>query len=764
MQGQFGLNKKNPVITIQTTSDENNLIVYIGFLYYTVIPNNPASIQYRLLVGQLALAGFSIARLMDFFGFTRPTIMRYRDIVKDTLDEAEMFAKIRGYNSEKSKLVPDVEAYIKSRFETVYRSNRISYNQQLRKEIFEKYQIELSAEALRRVIAPLRQQIDNQPKAEPENSEKTDSSSSEDSLDEQVSLNSQSTSENNMALFEAEASSSSDVVKTTSEIVTELASEKDTNKGEFFLHAGVLLLNFWLTDFTAGFGNLSATFMQWLYQIFAGAVNFEQARYLSLNEFSRFIGKTAASVSKSRLFLSNLAYNSFGHTLQLLFGVNLQCMKEHWENKSHYFYIDGHFDPYYGGTEILKGWCCILNRAMKGTNHYTIHDIQGYPISKELKDCFDDFRVYLEQAIPQIKSFTLGAPFGIVFDRGGFSEALFADFDAKGVYFITWEKYFDIEKESELKFDSLVVIEREINEVGHFKPVDFECAETTYRIGERFSCRKIIIHTEQEDNHGQKSDFYASILTNDPFINHQLLVELMTGRWRCQENDYKYEKKHFGLDQITSYDVTPTKSIQSLIDEQKGHLDALNQEQADHRAKQELLYQKLGVKRLTKKRAERIQNEAEQNPQMYECMLTLRALQPKLKDLISQIKQQQKKIKRLEKIENKGYVQLDYRKKQIFDHIRFTARNIFYKAVTEFKMHYTNLRDLHVVFRKLVRSNGYIQFEKEQVIVTLHCPFFRGRVLDAVNNFLEKLNQKEPTILDGSNRKISFFVKSEVAN
>lgn len=764
MQGQLGLDKKNPIITIQTTIDENYLIVFIGFLFYTMIPNNPASIQYRLLVGQLALAGFSITRLAEIFCFTRPTIMRYRDIIRDTLDESEMFAKLKGYNSEKTKLLPDVEAYIRSRFETVYRSNRASYNQQLRKEIFEKYQIKLSAEALRRVIAPLRQQIDNQEQIKPVNSGKDDSSSSDVSVDERASLNNQSTSDNDIAPIEAQISSSSNVDETTSEIATEVAFTKDTNKGEFFLYAGVLVLNFWLADFTSCFGNLSATLLQWLYQIFAGAVNFEQARYLSFNEFSRFIGKAAASVSKNRLFLSNLAYNSFEQILQMLFEVNLQCMKKHWENKSHYFYIDGHFDPYYGCLEILKGWCCIFNRAMKGTNHYTIHDMQGYLIYKELKDCFDDFRIYLKQAIAKIKSFMLGTPFGIVFDRGGFSEAMFADFNAEGVYFVTWEKYFDIEKESELKFDSSVVIEREINEVNNFKAVYFNCAETTYRIGESFSCRKIIIHTEQEDKHGQKSDFYASILTNDPLINHQLLVELMTDRWRCQENDYKYEKKHFGLDQITSYDVIPPKSIQSLIDEQKGNLDALKQEHTDIRAKQDKLYQQLGVKRLTQKWAKRIQDEAEQNPQMYECMVTLRALQPKLKDLTSQIKQLEKKIKRLEKIEKKGYVQLDYRKKQIFDLIRFTARNIFYKAVSEFRMYYTNLRDLHVVFWKLIRSNGYIQFEKEKVIVTLHCPFFRGRVLVAVKNFLEKLNQKESIILDGSNRKIVFFVKSEVAN
>ncbi len=141
-------------------------------------------------------------------------------------------------------------------------------------------------------------------------------------------------------------------------------------------------------------------------------------------------------------------------------------------------------------------------------------------------------------------------------------------------------------------------------------------------------------------------------------------------------------------------------------------------------------------------------------------MITLRALQSKLRQLQAQITQQQKKIKRLEKIEKKGYVKLDYRKKQILDHIKFTTRNIFYDAISDFKFHYSNLRDLHVVFWKLVRSPGSIKYDKEQISVTLYCPFFKGRSLDAVQKFIEMLNNKKTMLLDNSNRNIVFHIKS----
>ena len=145
-------------------------------------------------------------------------------------------------------------------------------------------------------------------------------------------------------------------------------------------------------------------------------------------------------------------------------------------------------------------------------------------------------------------------------------------------------------------------------------------------------------------------------------------------------------------------------------------------------------------------------------------MLTARALIPELTELTIQIDRQKNKLKRLKKIEQKGYVRLDYRSKQIFDHIRFSSRNIFYMAVNEFKSYYPNLRDYHEVFRKLIHASGHIEFSKEQVIVYLYCPFFSGRVLRAVNEFVKYVNQNQPTMLDGTNRKITFFVNSKIAN
>lgn len=746
MQGQLGMNPKKPLITLQTSDDKKNLQVYVGFLHYETVPNDLKSLQYRQLVARFAVMGFPIALLSREFRFSRPTVLHFKEIMANVTDEEETFARLRGNNRQKTKLVPEVEAYLKGRFATVYADNRGSYNRQLRQEVQELFKVELSPEALRQVIAPLRHEIDSKVKAAPTMTPVVEDSPLPTSETQQ--------------LLETHLSLAGVAESVPQATVESRQLETDQEKGQLYLHAGLLVLNLWLADFAKAFKSWGGFLLQWLYQIFAGAVNFERARYLARHEFSRFLGRTAMSVSKSRAFLKKLAHKYFVPCLNMLFKVNLENIIKTLEKAVSYFYADGHFDPYHGQTGILPGWCCLLNRTMKGSNHYMIHNELGYPLFKELKDGFDDFRVFIKHAIQKIKAFVAGARFGMIFDRGGFSQDLFRAFHTDGAYYLTWEKYFDIEKESALVFDVAVTIEREINQVGRVRPITFDCAETTYPASrdDDLSCRKLVIRCE--DKSAEDSLFHASILTNDPTITAQRMVELMTGRWSCQENDFRYEKKHFGLDQITSYDVLPPESIQGRIDEQKGHLEALKKNLAESRDQRQQLLAQLGIKRLTKKARARIEKDADRDPQPYQRMQTLQALQPKLQELSRQINQLEKKIKRLEKIEAKGYVRLDYRKKQLFDHLRFTARNIFYNAIAEFRTHYPNLRDLHVVFWKLVRSSGYIKNDKEKIIVTLICPFFEGRVRRAVERFLEALNAKEPVLLDSSRRPIVFRLES----
>jgi hypothetical protein len=283
MQGQLGMNPKKPLITLQTSDDKKTLQVYVGFLHYETVPNDPKSLQYRQLVARFAVMGFPIALLSREFGFSRPTVYQFKEIMANSTDEEEMFARLRGFNRQKTKLLPEVEAYLKGRFATVYAGNRGSYNRQLREEVQKLFEVTLSPEALRQVISPLRHALDEKAKAASTVTPVVEDSplppSENRQLQEehavaQTSSRQVGTAIDDMAFPVAPESAVAPIsdetpnaevaeksfapleppslapriAEPTPQAVVE-TSPFDQEKGRHYLHAGLLVLNLWLADF-----------------------------------------------------------------------------------------------------------------------------------------------------------------------------------------------------------------------------------------------------------------------------------------------------------------------------------------------------------------------------------------------------------------------------------------------------------------------------------------------------------------------------------
>ncbi len=136
-----------------------------------MIPNDRKSVQHKLLVAQLALAGFSIIQLMHIFKFSRSTICRYRDIIVNHTNEAEMFAHLCGHHKDKTKITPEVEAYAQKRFRAIYKVNRKDYNKKIREEIRQQFGVAISGESLRCLTVSLRKKKDDQTPSESSDSE-----------------------------------------------------------------------------------------------------------------------------------------------------------------------------------------------------------------------------------------------------------------------------------------------------------------------------------------------------------------------------------------------------------------------------------------------------------------------------------------------------------------------------------------------------------------------------------------------------------------
>lgn len=754
MQGVIGVEKKKSFIHIVKNTDESVLSVYIGFALFETISNDSTSFAFRCLVARLAKSGFSLTAIAQAFGLDWRTVKRYRDILSSSQSDQELLDRLIGYHHKNTKITPEVEAYIRTRFRRLYPKNRKNYNQQLRKEIQQEFDVTLSTEALRRLIAPIRQELDKQTPAE-------------NSGEQKPGATVQTTS---CALVATETSSitclsedGDDLPSPASSLVTptsEAHADKPT-ANNFYRCAGLLVLNLWIQEFVCQLKVDVSPLLQWLYQILYGVVNFEQSRYFPRHEIETFIDSNTIGVSQSRHCLWSMAYKNFDQYVQALFEVNLNFVsKLPGDARTNYYYLDGHFDPYFGKLGILKGWCCLMNRTLKGTVHYVIHDVTGSVVLTDLQDCFADFRDYIKTIIPRIKSFAGHLPevrSGLVYDRGGFSQELFEEHDRTKTCFITWEKGFKVSDENELSFEGSVTLRQEKNDVGNFRTIEIEYLETTYRSSLGYECRKFIIKRDDEDK-----PMYASILSNDQQSDASTLITHMLKRWTCQENDFKYEKAHFGLDKITSY-ANEQITLKEKIQTDKGEVKALEKEVDELKKERQKLLEQLGVKRLTKKKIERIQKaNTNGDDKELQTLQQYEQIKVELAKTQKHCTKKQKAIKRMEKIESNGYVRLDLRQKQILDQLKIIARNIFYQVIKEFRKSYRNLRDIHVVLRQLTQTPGFITFLDNEVQVNLQSSF-SGKAATAVSEFLETINSRPLKMLDGSERKIHFHLHNKVA-
>jgi len=133
------------------------------------------------------------------------------------------------------------------------------------------------------------------------------------------------------------------------------------------------------------------------------------------------------------------------------------------------------------------------------------------------------------------------------------------------------------------------------------------------------------------------------------------------------------------------------------------------------------------------------------------------ALNEKLAALEVQIAKTQKEVSRLTLLVAQNKVRLDSRNKRLMDVLKVIARNAFYKALAPFKQDYDNYRDDHDHFRQLTRCGGVLQPDTSQVTVHLLPRVnYPKKLRKIVERYLEQVNQSEPRMPDGSDRRLIF--------
>lgn len=200
-----------------------------------------------------------------------------------------------------------------------------------------------------------------------------------------------------------------------------------------------------------------------------------------------------------------------------------------------------------------------------------------------------------------------------------------------------------------------------------------------------------------------------SVLVNDKHMTTREAVTAIFSRW-IQENDFLYEIRHFGINQITSYDFEDYGSLkESLIEKtvwsdeyisKKIMLNSLN------KTLMELLIKKEngGIRAAGMKNGERQR---------------INELKAEIKESAKAIRMMEKKCIKEEKLIKNGAQKLNTEPKQYMDIVKITARNIFFRLFEKFRPLYNNFRNDHVMLRELTRAPGFVTIGKEKITVEL---------------------------------------------
>jgi len=368
-------------------------------------------------------------------------------------------------------------------------------------------------------------------------------------------------------------------------------------------------------------------------------------------------------------------------------------------NFSKTVYIDGHFMPYYGETEILNGYFSQRRLAMKGREYFFVHDEYANPVFCAISDGYQKMKFYIEKIDRDLRKI-YGVPkkeLLQVFDRGGYSKE-FCIKISNHIRFICWRT--DPSKAPKnLKWKSIEIFQQG-NTIDDPKKLKMEAAERKVKFesgSKKATLRELWI---------KKGGKISPAITNDFKLPIAKVVQKLLNRWGAQENQFKELKSH-GIDKIHSY---------RKEDYNKKMLYEKGLESPHRGVKKEidnpqiiLLRKQIAKHKLEKKIIEKKMKASETNARDGKSKRRIKYITKKIEEFKINIKKMPKKILLLKKIKEQNIYRLADRKKLFFDWLKIIAIWSKRQLVEEAKPFYKDLRDIKIFIESVLSSRAYVK-------------------------------------------------------
>jgi len=223
-----------------------------------------------------------------------------------------------------------------------------------------------------------------------------------------------------------------------------------------------------------------------------------------------------------------------------------------------FLYVDGHVRVYHGNNRIPKAHVARMRLSMPATSDYWINDTAGDPVFVVTAEANAGMVKMLPLILKEIRALLGSRRVTVVFDRGGYSPALFQHIMAADFDLLTYRKG------RVPRIPTRCFRERRTRVGG--RVISYVLADQEVRLLKgKLRLRQV---TRLMDN-GHRTP----ILTSRRDLSPALVAYRMFDRWR-QENFFKYLREEFALDALADYAVVPDDPAREVPNPAWTHADA----------------------------------------------------------------------------------------------------------------------------------------------------------------------------------------------
>jgi transposase len=223
-----------------------------------------------------------------------------------------------------------------------------------------------------------------------------------------------------------------------------------------------------------------------------------------------------------------------------------------------FLYVDGHVRVYHGQHALPKAHVARMRLAMPATTDYWVNDATGEPLFVVTAEANAGMVAMLPRVLDEVRAVVGERRVTVVFDRGGYSPALFRRLITDGFDILTYRKG-RVRRLPRSRF-------RRHEALLDGRPVAYCLADHGVHLL-RGTLRLRQVTRRSDDGH------QTPILTSRRDLPAIEVAHRMFARWR-QENFFKYLREEYALDALVDYAVVPDDPARDVPNPRWAALDA----------------------------------------------------------------------------------------------------------------------------------------------------------------------------------------------